>query len=306
MLKRDFWDRFACKLKSVDEAPEPLRSTLIATVKPDEAMRLLLFGPAHKTFDKCSPATLLAVLDHEWVVVSGMEETPPSIARCDFADTLLVELTSILLFGKLRMDFAADGHAQEVTIHFNTVMERLYREAAEIVLNGMDGVSVIEPRASQELRAALESLPRKFCNAMLEFMPMGQRVLCVVHWPAVLGGRFKLFRHELAPEAVLALTERELLLITEEKTWPWVRSGRLSKYGSVVTHFPLSRVDSFELNADDQIATIDVEIRAGRIGKTFKIDFPREQETAVSDFMERVITDSAGHFPRTAGQRPGH
>ncbi|MGH7976986.1 MAG: hypothetical protein ACREC8_10030 [Limisphaerales bacterium] len=153
----------------------------------------------------------------------------------------------------------------------------------------MDDVSEIAPRGSKELYAALNSLPLKFCNAVVEFMPMGQRVLGFVHWPAVLGRKLKIFRHELSPEAVLVLTERELLFISEEKTWPWIRPDRVQKYGSIVTHCPLSRVDAFQLSEHDLLETIDIVVRTDHGGEKLKIDFPREQKAEVSAFMELAI-----------------
>ena len=44
-------------------------------------------------------------------------------------------------------------------------------------------------------------------------MPKGRRLLFATHWPALIGG----FRRELAPAAALALTERELILVSDEK-----------------------------------------------------------------------------------------
>lgn len=288
-MKRDFWDRFASKLKSLEEAPEPLRGAVAAAIKSEDAVRLLVFGPAYKGGGQRLPASLLAVLDAEWVLATGTDTTEPTVARARFADTLLVEMTNILLYGKLRLDFAAHGRAQSVAIHFNTVMEGLFQEVVQRVLNGMDGVESVEPFDSRELYPALESLPLKFCNAVLEFIPMGQRVLDLVHWPAVLGRKLKILRHELAPEAMLALTERELLFISEEKTWSWIRPGRVQKYGSVVTHCPLSRIADIQLSEHDQLDTLDVEVRVRAGGEKLKIDFPREQKAKVSAFLEELM-----------------
>jgi hypothetical protein len=89
-MKYPLWDRFASKLNSVDEAPEPLCSAMRAVVKPGDAIRLLILGPAFTSLGKSSIATLLAVLDGEWIVVSGMEASqmtgwtitmPSSLAR---------------------------------------------------------------------------------------------------------------------------------------------------------------------------------------------------------------------------------
>jgi hypothetical protein len=288
-MKRGLWERFAAKLKTVDDVPEPLYGAARAALKLDDKIRLLIFGPAQKVLGKISAASLLIILDEEWIVVTGTDEIKTEVFRCTFADTLMVEITNILLHGKLRIDFASEGRAHSIAIQFNTVMEGLYQEAVQFLLNGMDNVSEVSPCDSKELYAALNSLPLKFCNAVVEFMPMGQRVLGLVHWPAVLGRKMKIFRRELLPEAVLVLTERELLFISEEKTWSWTRPDRVQKYGSVVTHCPLSRVGAVELSEHDSLDTMDVEIRANEAGEKLKIDFPREQKAKVSAFMELAL-----------------
>ena len=282
-------DRFTSRLTTMDEAPESLLRTLRAMLKADDIIHLLLFGPANKIPGQESPATLLALLDSEWVVVSGTEDIKPSVVRCSFAATLLVEITTILLYGKLRFDFTAEGRTESVAVYFNTMMEGLYHEAAQLVMNGMDDISAIMPGESNEPSSAFESLPLEFRNVMLDVMPRGQHTLALVHWPADLGHRLNGLRKELAPEAVLALTQRELLFISEETTKSLGRPGSVQKYGSVVTHCPLSRLAGFHLSEHDQLETIDVELYATEGGEKLKIDYPGEQKTEVVAFMERVI-----------------
>jgi len=108
-MKRDLWDRFASKLNSVDEAPEPLCNAIRPVVKPGDTIRLLILGPAFTSSGKSSIATLLAVLDQEWIVVSGMEASQMRVDRARFADTLLAELTIVLLSGQLKFDYTTDG-----------------------------------------------------------------------------------------------------------------------------------------------------------------------------------------------------
>ena len=303
-MKPELWERFARRLKTVDETPEPLRALALAALKPDDQIRLLVFGPAQRVLDNISPATLLAIFENEWLVVVGSKEIKPEVSRCAFADTLLVEFTNILLHGQLRIDYVADGRAQTVTVQFNTVTEGLYQEAVQLLLNGMDGILEITPCDSQALHHSLESLPMKFFNAMAQFIPMGQRVLALVHWPAVLGRKLRIFRRELAPEAVLALTDRELLFISEEKTCSWGRPDRVQKYGSIVTHCPLSRVAAIQINEHDLLDTIDVEIRVGQEGEKLKIEFPHEQKAEVVAFLALAIKHQK-HDRVNGFERPG-
>lgn len=286
---RNLWDRFASRLQTVQDAPEPLGSAMLAALKRNDEVRLLIYGPAQKVLNKTSPSTLLAILQHEWILVTGSEERPRQTYRCNFVDTLLVEITNILLHGLLRIDFVAEGRVGTVSISFNTVMEGLYHEAVQFLLNGMDEIKEITPCNSKELYSVLRSLPMKFYNAIVESIPMGQRVLRFMHWPAVLGLKLKFFRHELSPEAVMVLTDRELLFISEEKTWSWVQAERIQKYGCIATHCLLSRVGSFGLSECDLLDTIDITVQAPRGSEKLKIDFPHEKKAEVTLFMEQAL-----------------
>ncbi|MGH7980036.1 MAG: hypothetical protein ACREE6_11735 [Limisphaerales bacterium] len=288
-MKRELYDRFASKLDSAQDAPEPLDSAMLAALKPDDEVRLLIFGPAYKAVRKTMPATLLAILAHEWIVVTGPEEHLAQVYRCEFADILLVEVTHILLHGMLKIDFVIEGRAETVAISFNTVMEGLYQEATQMLLNGIDQISEITPYGSKEQYPVLEPLPLKFYNAIVEFIPMGQRVLGFVHWQPVFGRKLKMFRHELTPEAVLVLTDRELLFVSEEKTWSWVQTERVEKYGCIATHCPLSRVSTFQLNEHDTLDTIDITVQTPKGGEKLKIEFPGEQKPELTSFMEKVL-----------------
>ena len=288
-MKCDLWDRFASKLETVQDAPRPLSGAMLTALKPNDELRLLIFGPAYKALRKTIPATLLAVLAHDWLVVTGSEEHPAHVYRCDFANTLLIEITNILLHGMLRIDFATEGRTETVAIPFNTVMEGLYQEATQFLLNGMDEVREITPCENKELSCSLAPLPMKFYNAILEFIPMGQHVLEFVHWPAVFGNKLKMFRNEVSPEAVLVLTDRELLFISEERTSSWFHAERLQKYGCIATHCPLSRLASFQVSDHDSLDTIDIMLQTRQGSEKLKIDFPRGQKAEMASFMERVL-----------------
>jgi hypothetical protein len=307
-MKKFLSDRFACRLSAVEEAPEPLRSAMVAALNGDQQVRLLLFSPASRTLDHCSPATLLAVLDGEWLLASGAEEIPPRLARAAFVDTLLVELTLILFYGRLRLDYSLEGVTRSAMIEFNAVMERLYREAAREVLDGMSGIRGTIPIEDGSLAGLVQGVPLRFWNAVHEFRPVSQRVLATRHWPAVTGGARRWFERELASEAMLVLTERELILISDEKTWSWLRVGRPNKYGDVVTYCPLSRLEGYRVRADDRLARLELELCVAGGGETVKVDFPPEQQRTIGDLMEQAMTQrlAAGFEEKASTQNRSH
>jgi len=99
--------RFPTKLSSISDAPEPLRSALVASLPSGESARLLFHAPAFATEEEKTPATVLAVTNHGWLVVSETETGGATVEKSNFSDTLYLELKSILLLCQLRICFAA-------------------------------------------------------------------------------------------------------------------------------------------------------------------------------------------------------
>jgi hypothetical protein len=285
-VKRELWDRvtFAAKLNSVEEAPDPLRDPMLAALHPHEAIELLIFGPSQRTIGKTDPASLMAILEHEWIIVTFGEHIGTQIYRCDFEDTLLLEMTDILLYGRLRVDFFRDNQIQSVAIYFNTVTSNIYEQAVQLLLNGMDKPNHLAFQEREDVRTTIEKLPLKFRNGVANYLPTGQRALEIIHSPAVLIRRFAIFRRELSPEVALVLTDKELLFISEEPVRSARNSYETGKYGYIVTHCPLSRIEAVCSMEEQFLDMIKVKIR----GLTLSFCFSREKRAANNAFVESV------------------
>ena len=285
-MKTALDDKFASKLKTPDDAPEPLRSKLATVLHPDDVIQLLVFAPAERIVGEYSSATLLAVLDHDWIFATTSEdESETSAVRCRFGDTLLLEITEILLYGKLRFDFVCDGRVRSVAARYNTVMEGLFETALQLILNGMDGILNIEPVNPQEIEPGLEMLPLKFANAVIRFLPMGQAPRSIVYWPSVCDSKMRILHRELTPETVLLLTDRELLCISEEKYGEGFRMGPTAKYGAIATHCLLSRIREISLSRREPLDMLDVSLGAGEGREKLKFGFPPAVEIEVSNLI---------------------
>src|SRR5258708_10310885 len=130
--------RFPTKLDTVSDAPEPFRSVLVESLPSSEPVRLLVHAPAFTTEDQRWPATVLAMTNDGWLVASETEEGGATLEKSDFSNTLFLELTSIFLFGQLKICFAAVSTSYSVKIKFETVEDELYREAIDLLFAGMD------------------------------------------------------------------------------------------------------------------------------------------------------------------------
>ncbi|MGA8660477.1 MAG: hypothetical protein WB586_30545 [Chthoniobacterales bacterium] len=288
---------FACQLNTVSDVPEPLRSTLMNNIHSQESVRLLIYTPTVSAIDESSPATVppmasdilipatvLGVTNDGWIVVSEAEEGGASVERSNFSDTLFLELTSILLYGQLRIDFASVGTSYSAIIRFNTVAEEFYRGAIDLMLDGTDKRHTPAAENDRADDSILQAWPEQFRAEARRYRPKGQRLLAATQWPAIIGG----FRRELSPAGALLVTERELVLITEERTSPRFHSGDLQKFGGIITYFPLVRLADFHLGRHERFGVLALQAHAVHGGERLEIIFPADHEKVISQAMEQV------------------
>jgi len=277
--------RFPAKLDAIADAPEPLRSALKKRLRSDKRIRLLVHAPSFSTGKEKSPATLLAVTDKAWVVASDSEQSDTSVSASIFSETLFLELTSILLFGQFKSYFAMFGTSFCATANFNTVGEQYYREAIQLILNGIDGVDNIESETNREPTELFDDWSFKFRIEAERYWPKGQRLLAAVEWPAVVGG----FRRELSAAGALLVTERELVVISEEKHSPRQLSGDDHEFGGIITYFPLVRLADFKIRTQEYFSVLALEVHAAHGGETLEIIFPSGFGSHVAKAMESIL-----------------
>jgi hypothetical protein len=276
--------RFATKLDSVDDVPEPMRGTLVEKLPSHEPIRLLIHAPNISTNEEESPitATLLAVTGEGWLVVSESEEGNVSVEDCKFDDILFLELTSLILWGELKIHFAAVGTSYCAGMRFSTVTEGLYREAIDLLLDRIDQARTqAAPTDDEDTTAIFENWPIEFRTAALRYRPKLQRILAATRWPSVVDG----LRRMLCPAGALLMTERELVLISQQKT-----SHRLHAAGvGNIIYFPLARLWDFHVSQQQRLGVLALEAHAKRGKERLEILFPADHAKPLSKAMENAF-----------------
>jgi hypothetical protein len=201
---------FPTKLDTVSDVPEPLRSALLESLPPDELALLLVHSPAFPTGEEKSPATVLVVTNSGCLVASETEKGDAKLDKSNFEDILFLELRSILLLGQLRICFAPTS---SITVQFDTVGDEYYCEAIELLLGGIDPARAGGVGKGQDEASMLADWPMKFRNEARLYRPSGQRLLNAVRWPAIVDES----QRQVAPAGALLITERELVIISDEK-----------------------------------------------------------------------------------------
>jgi hypothetical protein len=277
--------RFAGRFTSVEETPEPFRHVLLERIWPHESVRLLVHSPPDLILGARRPGTLLTVTDRRWLIVYENADESATVAESSFADTLLVELTTILLYGRLKLDYVAEGAGRCAAVEFNTVWDEYYREATYLVLKSIDDAPRGPASDRQQVLNLLEDWPLKFLNAALRCLPPGHCLREAVHWPAVYGK----WHRELVTAAALLLTNRAVLLISEEKAKWWQRFREGAKYGQITTYIPLVRLAHFGLCEREGFGLLGIEIGTSLGKEELHVPVPLTQVSAISRLMDQTL-----------------
>jgi hypothetical protein len=292
--------RFPTKLNTVSDAPEPLRSALAESLTSAEPIRLLVHAPSFTAEDEKSPATVLAVTNNGWVLVSEIEDGGATVEKSDFSNTLFLELTSIFLFGQLKICFAAVHSSYSVTIKFETVGDELYREAIDLILAGIDPALSSAAEKDRSEASMLEAWPLKIRNEAQRYWPKGQGFLAATQWPAIFGEP----QGKLAPAGALLITERELVVISEEKS-PSAEASSAEEtkeiFGGIITFVPRVRLADFHVSHQQSFDVLALEVRAPHGEEKLEIIFPSDEERPVRKAMEQMLLSQGSTKPASTG-----
>lgn len=293
-------ERFSYRLNDRRDVREPFRSVLAKLLPGDAEPRLMVFSPSIETTEGSTAASVLVIEADRWHLVSENDDGGAGTISVGFNATLLVEMTVVLLLGRLKIDYVVRGQVRSMVVEFNTVMEPLYDEAVHGVLASMDGVAGAEPLDRGGDIELLHSMPLKFRNAVLRFAPPAERILAATYWPAIVVKNANLIENEISPESALVLCERELLVVSAERLIPEDRSnqrfriGLVNKHGSIAIHGRLSRLNEFRFGGFGHAITLDLLFRIDPAIEILTLAFPADQKAVVLDILRQALRKKRG------------
>jgi hypothetical protein len=277
-------EQFAACAKRITELSSPFREALTERVSETEDLKYLIFSPAFGTAKFRTLASVLCVTDRRWLIVLCEDDGSTAVAECSYGSTLLVELTLILLYGQLKFHFVQDSEAKSTALHFNTVMQDMYSDAIQYVLDAIDGQEKVAISARRGGSAIFGGWPLKFRNFSIIYLPKKSQLSDGVCWKEIRGG----FGRELAPAAAVLVTNRHIIVIAEEKTSRWFQFRHRAKYGATITYFPVNRLAEFRIEAHPRFCILELYGYEGHGGERLDIIFPPDKQEAVSRVMGKA------------------
>jgi hypothetical protein len=185
-----------------------------------------------------------------------------------------VQVGQLLLLGRLEIGYACNGQAQHVALEFNTVGWDLLQPALRELLQDVSVVSPPPPVEAQTpviSAAEIERLPFKFASGLQIYtLAPGERLLALAFQPGLWTRRLLISRRQVTPAIVMALTDRHVSLIEEERAltrkpsygWTFTFVPRHGVTGMRSEPAPLGRLVSIEMLVEEATATHELELTA--------------------------------------------
>jgi hypothetical protein len=278
-------ERFPFKVADVEHCPDRFRDSLRQAVTSTDNISEIIYSPAFVSGKASLPGSVLCVTNRQWVIVHEAGGRGVDVEQAVFADTLSVELTVVLLYGKLKIDYARNDHSGSCACYFNTVMEGLYTDAIEHVLNSIDGIWHPSGERDKKILQDLANWPLKFRNYGWHCLPYGSKLLNALHWPTVFGR----FGREFAAAGALFLTDRHLVVIAEERSRSWFQKKDRTRYGVIITYFPRSRISGFQVQNRRRMRVLELEAHARQGAEKFQVLFPTEYQEEVTRLLRQAF-----------------
>lgn len=288
-------ERFSFQLKDRNDIREPFHAALKKLLPVSAEPVMMIFTPSLETSEGTTAPSVLVLETDRWHLLTETEKHTATTISSPIDRTVLVEMTVVLLLGRLKFDFATKRDVKSVVIEFNTVMEHLYHAAAEYLLGAMKGRPATPPVDRQPDLELLHSVPLKFRNSILRFAPPSERLLSLAYWPAIVVEKNGLIENELSPESALVLCERELLLVSEERLIPSdrpahrFRIGLVNKHGSIAVHGLLSRLTEFRFGGIGSAVTLDLLFQVDPVMEIISLVMPADQKAPVVDILRHAL-----------------
>jgi hypothetical protein len=289
------WARVA---EFYDEVPAAYRDWLTPLLRGREAFPYIVLTPTYEGYFRRENEKLVCILDGTLHIVERARDSLlPTSYRLE--DISRIEVGSILLRGWLTVrGLAGSGLLASTGIKFNTVTERLFAPFLQEFRSGArppSGASLDAERAKFE-----ELLGRnyKFMNYARGSILPGEAVLCYVLQPEVRETLVRVFGRSLSrcisPTHIAVLTDRELIIISEESGSLWQSFGAI-KYGGIWQYVPLERISAASIvTRDDGLLALSVRLKHDdRLEMLFSTD-NREILDSLVDRLQSPVPQIAG------------
>ena len=280
--------RFSSELLQIADVPEPLQTALRKSLHPKDIVSLLVYKPTETASGVTSAAKLLAVTNQGFVFVESGSDESSHITKCGFDAVLLIEVSTLLLYGHLKIHYVENKRCKSLSMEHNVVADDVYRRAVALMLEGIADRSSAAPASSGTDAVNLKSWPLPIRDAAAASILSTNVPNAAAWWPSVHGG----FGYELAPMGAVLAVDDQIVVVIVEQAGPWNRVREAVTYGTIATYIPSNRLAELHPEHSPKFTIFELEMHARHGGERFSFMVPRTHEAPVEVAVEAALSTS--------------
>jgi hypothetical protein len=188
---------------------------------------------------------LLMIFADCLLIASARKGEAAEMFNVPLADVICVECGVVHLYSWMKLVWGRNARA-EITIPYNTVGDEEFMTALHLIRRALDTTQL----ETKTRRSIPEELPLKYLNALRRWTTEEEELMELAFQPELRKSWRVLFwsiERQFAPPLLVALTTRQLMLVTEEPSTRGMGETREGWYGKIYTYCPLSRIGALEL-----------------------------------------------------------
>lgn len=235
---------------------EPLRAA-------GQDMPYAILTPSYSAFLRQTAQKVICLLGDEVYVVESNDTT--SEARCfPLAEIGHLQFRTVLLDSHLYIwGLTKQRVPADCTLRFNTVTDYLFWPIVHRIRQAAGSTGHAVPSTKRETFDHLARVNDKFMNFARKSLLPGETVVCSILQPEirqeVLPLLGKIYTRTLSPTHMSILTDRDLILIREER-----RHGTDDRYGGIWDYVPVTKIAALSVDArDEKRLSLSVQLPAG-------------------------------------------
>jgi hypothetical protein len=255
------------RAKTLEELPVRLRSLAAQTLLPDDPAEDIFvipeqmlsknkdgIGGMHWVPEQCLLFTQRGVI-HAQAGKSGDEIGQASYLAG--SSLLYAQMSLILLYGKMEICAAVNNEMSRIVVEYNAVSHDMLEPALHKFIR-MAWDQAQDQNAKDDKNYLLEKLEDqsyKFRNGLaLHALQPVEKLFGYVFQPSVFKRYFRIIRRQIAPASLIAITDKQLLIIAEGMT-------NATSYGYYFTYCPRAYVVDVDSEPADTLHDVCIHLR---------------------------------------------
>lgn len=201
----------------------------------------------------------------------------PQVTYLRGEDLLYLQLTIILLYGRLELSGVHAGSQVRMIVEYNTARHDLIQPGLQHLLHLASQPTTEAQPPSDKTGAFINELKKqslKFSNALHDYaLQPDEHLAGYIYQPRLRKDIWRIFHRLLAPACILALTDRNMIMVAEGRS-------SATSYGWFFTFCPRRNITHCDTQSNDEVQVVNVHLAMESVTATCAAELDADRAQA--------------------------